>query len=256
MSVRRQIEASLAQLAFAHREEDYHHHSYEEDMQQYEYMRRGDARAVAEGKRLFEGPTTGTVSDDPVRNYQYLFVASITLASRFCMEGGMSTEDALNLSDLYIHRVDACRTVEEIFSLHDTMFRDYVKRMQGIVRREVYSRQVVACMDYIEQHLQQPLTVKALALEMGISPAYLSVLFKKETGMAVSEYIRRKRIDTAQTLLQYTDFSCIEIAEYLCFSSDSHFTSVFRRYTGMTPSVFRKQHYRRHWAAKNAPKDA
>ena len=65
--------------------------------------------------------------------------------------------------------------------------------------------------------------------------------------MAVSEHIRRKRIDTARTLLQYTDFSCLEIAEYLCFSSDSHFTRVFREYTGQTPSDYRRQNYQKNW---------
>ena len=68
------------------------------------------------------------------------------------------------------------------------------------------------------------------------------------TGVAVSEYIRRQRIDTAKTLLQYTSFSCLEIAEYLCFSSDSHFSRVFREYTGLTPTAYRKANFRRHWS--------
>ena len=247
MSVNRRIAESLERLTFQNREADFHHHTYDEDMYQYELIKRGDPQAMEEGRRMFEGPTTGSLSDDPVKNYKYLFVASITLACRFCIQGGMPTETAYNLSDLYIRQVDKCQTVEEIFSLHDVMFRDYTTRMQGIVRRDVYSRPVHRCLDYIERHLQQPLTVVGLAGELGLSAAYLSTLFKRETGMAVSEYIRRKRVDTAQTLLRYTDFSCLEIAEYLCFSSDSHFTRVFRAYTGQTPSEYRKLNYQKNW---------
>ncbi|MBQ8954872.1 MAG: helix-turn-helix domain-containing protein [Clostridia bacterium] len=243
----RRIAESLERLTFQNREADFHHHTYDEDMYQYELIKRGDPQAMEEGRRMFEGPTTGSLSDDPVKNYKYLFVASITLACRFCIQGGMPTETAYNLSDLYIRQVDKCQTVEEIFSLHDVMFRDYTTRMQGIVRRDVYSRPVHRCLDYIERHLQQPLTVVGLAGELGLSAAYLSTLFKRETGMAVSEYIRRKRVDTAQTLLRYTDFSCLEIAEYLCFSSDSHFTRVFRAYTGQTPSEYRKLNYQKNW---------
>ena len=247
MAVNRKIAESLARLTFEHREEEFRHHTYDEDLYQYELIRRGDIKAVEEGKRMFEGATTGSLSDDPLTNYRYLFVASITLACRFCIEGGMSAEDAFNISDLYIRQMDRCRSVQEIFDLHDVMFRDYTARMQAILRHEVYSRQVYRCMDFIEQNLQQPLTVESLAEELGISPTYLSALFKKETGVAVSEYIRRKRIDTAKTLLQYTEFSCLEIAEYLCFSSDSHFSRIFRDYTGVTPTAFRKANFRTHW---------
>ncbi|MBR1820261.1 MAG: helix-turn-helix domain-containing protein [Clostridia bacterium] len=249
MSVNRRIAESLERLTFENREADFHHHSYDEDIRQYEYIKRGDLRALEEGKRMFEGPTTGSLSDDPVMNYKYLFVASITLVCRFCIEGGMPAEVAFNLSDLYIRQVDQCHTVDEIFALHDTMYRDYTTRMQGILRRDVFSRPVHRCMDYIDQHLQQPITVKRLAQELGLSETYVSIVFKRETGVAVSEYIRRKRVDTAKTLLQYTEFSCVEIAEYLCFSSDSHFSRVFREHTGQTPTEYRRQNYRKHWGS-------
>ena len=134
MAINRKIAESLEQLTFSHRESGYQHHTYDEDMQQYELVRRGDLRALAVGRKMFEGPTTGSLSDDPVRNYLYLFVASITLACRFCIEGGMPAETAYNLSDLYIRQADKCRTVQEIFDLHDVMFRDYIQRMQAIQR--------------------------------------------------------------------------------------------------------------------------
>ena len=247
MSVNARIRQTLARLTLEHRESGYHHHSYDEDMGQYELVRRGDMKALAVCKKMFEGPTTGSVADDPVRNYQYLFVASITLACRFCIEGGMPTETAFDLSDLYIRQVDRCRTREEIFALHEAMIRDYTTRMQGVARQEVYSRPVYRCLDYVEQHLQEPLTVKTLAEALGLAPTYLSALFKRETGVALSEHIRRVRVDNARLLLQYTDFTCLEIADYLCFASESHFSQVFRQYTGETPTEYRRTHAQRHW---------
>ena len=247
MAVNRKIAEALERLALENRETNFQHQAYEDDLRQCEYIKQGDMRGVELGKKLFRGPTTGTVSDDPVRNYQYLFVAAITMACRFCIEGGMPVETAFNLSDVYIRQVDKCKTVEEIFDLHDVMFRDYTLRMQAIIKEGVYSQQVRRCMDYIDHHLQQPITVKGLADELELSASYVSVLFMKETGVAVSEYVRRKRIETAKALLEYTQFSCLDIAEYLCFSSDSHFSQLFRRYAGQTPTDYRKTHYRRHW---------
>lgn len=247
MSVRRQIDESLAQLTFAHREENYHHLSYEEEMHQYELLKLGDLSAVEEAQRKFTGPNMGILSDDPVRNYQYLFVASITVACRFCMEGGMPTEEAFNLSDLYIRQVDKCADVQSICALHGEMMTDYGRRMQRVNRGQVYSRPVYQCLDYIDQHLQEPLTVALLAEQLGLSASYLSVLFKRETRETLSGCIRRKRVDTAKTLLQYTQYTSSEIAEYLCFSTDSHFSRIFRRYTGLTPGEYRKRHFRKHW---------
>lgn len=248
MAGSRKIAEALERLAFENREADFHHHTYDEDMRQYELVRSGDPRAPEVGRRMFEGPTTGTLSDDPVKNYKYLFVASITLACRFCIEGGMPAETAFNLSDIYIRQVDKCRDVSAIFELHDAMMRDYTARMQAMRRQNVYSRTVHQCMDYIDRHLQQPLTVRKLAGALELSESYVSTLFKRETGVAVSEYIRRRRVDTARTLLQYTEFSCLEIAEYLCFSSDSHFSRVFRAYTGQTPAEYRRANTRSHWS--------
>ena len=247
MAVKRKITEALERLALENRETNFRHQTYEDDLLQYEYIRQGDLRSVELGKKLFEGPTTGTLSDSPVRNYQYLFTASITLACRFCIEGGMPVETAFNLSDVYIRQADECKTVQEIFDLHDAMFHDYTLRMQAILRQDVYSQKVHRCLDYIDHHLQQPITVKSLAEELELSPSYVSVLFIRETGVAVSEYVRRRRIETAKALLEYTDFSCLDIAEYLCFSTDSHFSQLFRRYTGQTPTEYRKTHYRKHW---------
>ena len=91
--------------------------------------------------------------------------------------------------------------------------------------------------------------MKRLAEELQLSESYISTLFKREIGVAVSEYIRRKRVDTARTLLQYTEFTCLEIAEYLCFASDSHFSRVFRAYTGQSPREYRQQTFQRHWSS-------
>ena len=97
------------------------------------------------------------------------------------------------------------------------------------------------------QNIESIVIVRAENLrELGISESHISTTFKKEIGISVSEYIRRMRVETAKSLLQYTEFSCLEIAEYLCFSSDCHFSQVFSRYTGQSPREYRKSNYRTH----------
>ena len=71
-------------------------------MKQYDMMRSGDINAIAESTRLWDSGLYGYLSDDPLKNAKYRFVTTITLATRFAIEGGMDEEDAYNASDLLL----------------------------------------------------------------------------------------------------------------------------------------------------------
>ena len=74
----------------------------------------------------------------------------------------------------------------------------------------------------------------------GISASYLSRLFKKETGMLFVDYIQKERIEAACNMLTYSDYTAAQISEYLCFSTQSYFIKIFRKYTGTTPAKYKK----------------
>ena len=107
-------EKKLRYMEFLRRETGNRHHTDTEDMQQYELLRTGTPAAVDEAVRIFSSCLPGNVSDDPVRNYKYRFVACIALASRAAIAGGMEAERAYNISDLYILKMDQLSSVEEI----------------------------------------------------------------------------------------------------------------------------------------------
>ena len=68
-------EKKLRYMEFLNRETGDRHHTHTEDMRQYELLRAGSPEAVEEAVRMFSSSLPGHVSDDPVRNYKYLFVA-------------------------------------------------------------------------------------------------------------------------------------------------------------------------------------
>lgn len=70
---------------------------------------------------------------------------------------------------------------------------------------------------------------------------------KKETGDSVSAYIRRHKIEMSKNLLQYSEYSIIDIANRLSFSSQSHFIQQFREYVGMTPKKYRDLNHMIQW---------
>lgn len=237
-------EKELRYLEYLHREAEYRHHTNAEDMYQYDLLRMGDPRAVKEGVRMFSSNLTGHISDDPLRNYKYLFVAAATLACRSAIAGGMDTERAYNISDLYILKMDALQSVEEVKTLHADMLAFYTKEMAKLDKVNVYSKPIVLCIDYIYNHLHEAIRTEDLAEHTGLNRNYLSTLFKKETGQTVSGYILSKRMEAAKNMLKFSDYSYAEIASILAFSSQSHFIRAFRAQTGYTPKEFRDKYFR------------
>ena len=237
-------ESDVHYLEFLNRENHVRHHYYDEEMKQYELLKIGNPDAVTEGMRLFSSQYLGHLSDDPLRNIKYMFVASVTLATRFAIEGGMSSETAYDISDLYIRKADKCSNPDDVVSLHTEMLTFFTQKIIRIRKQNIISKNILQCMDYIDYHLHEKITVLALADYVKLNPSYLSVLFHKETGLPISSYIAKRRIETAGNMLKFSDYSYADISSFLAFSSQSHFIKIFRKETGYTPKEYRNLFFR------------
>lgn len=102
---------------------------------------------------------------------------------------------------------------------------------------------MVRCIDHIRQHLNERVGTGELAEVAGLSPSYLSALFRRETGRTVTEFVAHTRVETAKNMLEHSDYSLGIIAASLGFSSPSHFSRVFRAETGQTPTEWRRANF-------------
>ncbi len=93
-------------------------------------------------------------------------------------------------------------------------------------------------MAYINSHITEPLTLKSIAREAMLSPAYFSSLFGKYNGIALWDYITIKRIEAAIVLLRTTNLTKLEIAGRCGFSSSSNFYKAFAAVTGRKPGDY------------------
>ena len=134
--------------------------------------------------------------------------------------------------------------------LHKEVVEDYAQRMNLIKKNNIYPKPIIICMDYIYDNLHTKISLEKLAETVSLSPSYLSKLFRKETGATISSYIISKRIEAAENMLKFSDYTCLEISECLNFSSESHFISVFKSKTGYTPKAYREKFFRTHWVDK------
>ncbi len=90
--------------------------------------------------------------------------------------------------------------------------------------------------EYIEEHLDQNLSLARLAVVAGVSASHLKTLFKRSTGLPVHEYVVQRRVERARTLLRQGGLSVGEVALEAGFSHQSHMARCMRRVLGVTPS--------------------
>lgn len=244
------MENILNEKLFAHRENNRKHISYDLEMGFYELIKNGDVDGVKHRldlHKMGEYDDFGILSEDPVRNLRYHFIIMSALVTRICTEGGLEYASAYNLSEIYIQKVDKCNSIEQIEKIMYEMIFDYTNRMRASKKMNIFSKKVVLAIDYIFDNLHSKITLEKLAQAVKTDESYLSKLFKKETGLTLSAYIRKRKIEYAQSMLKYGGYNYSEIAEYLAFSSQSHFIDIFRKETGFTPKEYRNQYYRRSW---------
>lgn len=219
---------------------------YEGEIAFYSTVSSGDVEKV---KMLITEPISakkglGCLSRNLLTNLKYHTIITISMIARRCIEAGLSLSTSYSLSDFYIQQLDVCNTASDVDRLHDAAVMDYAQRMKNIRTQTISSVPVARSVDYIHDNIHEHITLETIACHIGISPAYLSRLFHRETGMTVRDYIRKCKVDAAAKMLEDTDYPMSDIAYILSFASQSYFAEMFKKQQGMTPTQWREKHLR------------
>lgn len=224
---------------FQRRENLQKHTSYASERMQYEAIKNGQVERICSVMQREPDGTPGILSKDQLRNSKNMFIAGITLFTRAAIEGGVPEETAYSLSDGYIQTVEECVDRDSIEKLSAKAAERFAQEVRKYGNPS-YSRAIECAVRYIHLHLHNPITLEEVSKAAGISSSYLSRTFRKETGMSIVDYIQKQRIEAACNMLSYSDYTASQIGEYLCFSNQSYFIRIFKKFTGMTPAKYRK----------------
>jgi AraC family transcriptional regulator len=94
--------------------------------------------------------------------------------------------------------------------------------------------------DFVNEHLEQDLTLASIAESVGLSQFHFARAFKLTTNITPQQYLTERRVERAKHLLSESDLPLVEISVRAGFKSQSHFTTLFRRFTGTTPKAWRE----------------
>ena len=227
-------------IIFENRERAFAHASLEQEYAFYKAVQDGDREKVESLMTPLGSDSMGSLSKNRLQSLKYHFAITVAELSRYAIEGGMELETSYSLSDSYILKCDELKSEKDIHALHKKAVFDYTERMKKTVLKKFSpSGPVKKTLDFVFVHLHEKLDEEAISEAVGLSRSYLSRLFKKETGVSLSSYIRKKKIEEALDMLRFSKKPVSEIATDLAFSSHSYFIKVFKQETGMTPGEFR-----------------
>lgn len=230
--------------------DDFSHRELRKEYEFYNAVKTGDIEYVrrnCENNEFGDPSGMGVLSKNRLLDIKYHFCITTALLTRHCIEGGMEAEKAFHMSDNYISSLDSINDVKGVIALHDKMVLDFTAKMHMLKVDPSVSEPIQKALDYIYMNIREKINLNDVAEHAGVSSCYLSKLFVKETGINIKDYILETKVEKAKNLLKYSEIDSVEIANFLSFSTQSHFISTFKKYTGTTPKKYKSQNARNVW---------
>lgn len=236
----KQVYNQVNQILLDQRENCLRHFTWEDEKKNLQIICNGALDRIGKETNLVENHVDGLRTQNTLQDAKYRLISAITLFSRAAIEGGVPDTVGYAMSDSYIMACDQCTMIEQVEQLYLDAFFSFTKMVSEHIHQS-YSIHTENIIHYILLHLHESITLQNIAKYCSLSPTYCSHIFKSETGMPISHYIQKERINSAKYLLKYSSMTLSQIALYLGFSNQSHFSRTFKTITNQTPHQFRKR---------------
>lgn len=179
-------------------------------------------------------------SSDPLRNIKNYCIIMNTLLRKAAESGGVHPIHLDRVSSTFAKKIEITPSTQSAKNMMFDMLRTYCRIVKSN-SLSTYSSPVQKAITAIDFDLSADLSLNKLAQAQNLSPAYLSNIFKRETGQTLTDFVNRKRINYAAELLRNTNLQIQTVAQ-LCGILDVHyFSKMFKKYTKKTPKEYRRE---------------
>lgn len=235
------FEKRFSDIMFIRQEAGVLHNSFEWNHSIYEHVKRNEKEKILEVLNNSGDIRYGVLSAEPLRSGKNLVICLISSIIELALfDRIIDTETALTAADTCIQLVEETNNYEELLPMAYASLFKIADLIQSYSQRD-YHYLVKQTKEYIYKHFHENIVIGQMSRQMGVSAEYLSRIFHNIEGITLKEFIQREKIERGKNLLVYSDKSIQEISRYLAFSTQSHFSAVFKKYTGRTPWEYRKE---------------
>lgn len=179
------------------------------------------------------------LAPERMRGQKNGLIALVAVISRAAIELGADVEQSFSASDYYIYTIETKKTDAELERLAVEIYAYYADLVQQ-AKHPSFSLPITRAIRYIRKKLYEPCSVSEAAAHVNLNAQYFSGLFKRETGVTPSRYIRNHKLEEAARLLAEATTPVSEISEMLGFCNVSYFAREFRKVYGRTPKQYVK----------------
>lgn len=177
-------------------------------------------------------------SKAPLGNERAFAQRVLAISSVAAFRGGVDCTIVYNLTYRYQKVIEASDSRDKLISLTHTIMKHFCQTVSFQMHSKCTNPVILPVLRYIHGNLYQKLRISDIADRMHMNADYLARLFKEETGTTFTGYVLSAKVSFSKHMMETGDRSLSEIAAYLAFSSQSHFSRVFKQYTGMTPKSY------------------
>lgn len=200
----------------------------------------GDTSALLQMlSQLSSVPFSQDFAVTPARLRQTAY-GSVFASETVALKSGIPAANLKITKQYYLDRIDRAASPDECRRLAISAMLDFTKRVKEYLSEKTENPTVRRAVEYIKENLNTKLVAADIAAAVHVSPHYLFTKFKQETGKTLTEYINEEKIKKACYYIVYTGNSFSEIANFLSFSSQSYFQSVFKKVMGQTPNKWKQ----------------
>ncbi len=203
------------------------------------------------GAREILNEFLGSIFFESGMNFEIIKVRIIELVviiSRTAIEAGVDAKDLMGLNYSNFTELNKTTDLDELlFKLNDIL-TNFINRVSAtkVKKKKIKVRKMI---EYIDKNFTRKPTSEEVSRVCGLSTSRCLHLFKEETGMSLSEYIKKRRVDYVKYLLLNTDISLGGCAIEVGFFDQSHFTKTFKQVEKIPPSQFRRKYKKWDWQA-------
>lgn len=215
------------------------HNTFMAEQQMLSFVTTGNVAAI---HAFFNSPPTGrigAIAHNELRQRKNTFVCAATLISRAAITGGIDPDTSFVLSDRYLQKAELLKSGSDLTTLTMEMLLDYTQRVEALKCGGVDSGIAKSVIRYIQKNIGRKITIKEIAKSLKLNHTYLCERFKLDTECTIGDMITRLKMEEAKRMLKTSDLTIAHISDYLAFSSQSYFQTVFKKYEGCTPKGYR-----------------
>lgn len=180
------------------------------------------------------------IGEEPLKRAKHGISSGNSVYCRAAEDGGASSVLVRNICAEYAEQISKTNDLEQLINLRKEAALIYCRKVRE-VKQKKYSLYVRRCVNWIEDHLSDNITLSDAAKWCGVSYDYLSRLIKQDCGCSFSELVHKSRCQAATYYLQY-GMDIWETAEKCGYKSSSQFCHAFHKLYGMPPGNWRKEH--------------